>query len=161
MGQKQRIGWLYGKPIMIGDKNIIGKNEIHIHELGNPDNQDNSKGYLWYDFTAATTENSSIKVPFLESLPYISGALVAGPMLEGYTAVLPMTILTSGLNISEQTYLGLPEYVYYNDEVFNILDFINTIMKHEEFQLSKNDFEKYLVPSSKVFTNPIITMAGV
>lgn len=157
MGQKQRIGWLYGKPIMIGDKNIIGKNEIHINDF-----YDNSKGYLWFDLTAArNSETLNIANRIEEALPYMPGALVAGPMLEGYTAVLPMAILLSGVIGIEQTYLGLPEYVYYNDEVFKFLDFVNIITDNYDFPLSKNDFEKYLVPASKVFTNPIITMAGV
>lgn len=68
-----------------------------------------------------------------------------------------MAILTSGISISEHIYLGLPEYVYYNDEIFNFLDFVNTI--NDANPLSKNDFEKYLVPSSKVFTKPTITIA--
>lgn len=34
-------------------------------------------------------------------------------------------------------------------------------MYNNDIQLKKINFEKYLVPASKVFTNPIITMAGV
>lgn len=33
MGQKKRIGWLYGKPIVIGDKNLLTKNETHTEQL--------------------------------------------------------------------------------------------------------------------------------
>lgn len=160
MNYKKRIGQLYGKPIVIGDKNITSKNEIHIQELGNSDIQNNSKGYLWYDLTSANSSDTPyIANPIQEVLPYIPGALVAELVLERYIAVSPMAILTSGISISEHIYLGLPEYVYYNDEIFNFLDFVNTI--NDANPLSKNDFEKYLVPSSKVFTKPTITMAGM
>lgn len=30
---KKRIGWLYGKPIIIGDKNLLTKNETHTEQL--------------------------------------------------------------------------------------------------------------------------------
>lgn len=30
---KKRIGWLYGKPIVIGDKNLLTKNETHTEQL--------------------------------------------------------------------------------------------------------------------------------
>jgi len=47
---KRKIGEIYNKPIVEGDKNLVTKNEVHKSELSGGEGQENSMGddILWY-----------------------------------------------------------------------------------------------------------------
>ena len=40
--KKKKVGTLYGKPIVVGDKNLVTKNEQHISELGSSSSKPSS-----------------------------------------------------------------------------------------------------------------------
>lgn len=45
---KNRVGTLYGKPVVIGDKNLVTDNEIHVSNLKSDKTDDTQTEYCYY-----------------------------------------------------------------------------------------------------------------
>jgi hypothetical protein len=59
---KKKIGEIYNKPIVVGNKNEITKNEVHIDNLGGSTSGEgggSASSWRYYDYTKCSTEQLS------------------------------------------------------------------------------------------------------
>lgn len=92
---KKKIGEIYDKPIVIGDKNLVTENEIHVDELGGSNADIEIESIIGF-----YNGYSSMQITFyLEN-----GERIDGDYL-GVNAVSPNNIEISGFNQTEQAYV--------------------------------------------------------
>lgn len=76
-GIKKRVGWLKGKPIMEGDKNIVTSNEIHINNLissSSSGSGENIYYYNIYNINPLVYYSNKVKVKFEGDATWITSS---------------------------------------------------------------------------------------
>lgn len=92
---KKKIGEIYDKPIVIGDKNLVTENEIHVDELGRSNADIEIESIIGF-----YNGYSSMQITFyLENGEIIDGDYI------GVNAVSPNNIEISGSQQTEQAYV--------------------------------------------------------
>jgi hypothetical protein len=98
---KKKIGEIYNKPIVTGDKNLVTKNEIHESQLsgGEGSNNNTSKlGYYYYDITKPYPNDDPHAETFKGLVMYGAFIVTNTKDLLGYNLILNRnTIQESGV----------------------------------------------------------------
>lgn len=86
---KKKIGEIYNKPIVTGDKNLVTKNEIHESSLGGSSGSSESKfGYYYYDITKPYPSGDPNAETFKQFAMYGSLVVTNTKDLLGYNLIL-------------------------------------------------------------------------
>ena len=79
---KNRVGTLYGKPVVIGDKNLVTDNEIHVSNLSNNSSGDSGSGgsgIKYYKLVDTLTDNDTSALGVIGfSVAYIKWKITDG-----------------------------------------------------------------------------------
>lgn len=98
---KKKIGEIYNKPIVIGNKNLVKEYEIHIDELVNASHggEDGGRGMKYYDISGSTAEQRHMVIAMAGILGKIPG--------QGINPIPRLLLENSGAIIPQITYVAI------------------------------------------------------
>lgn len=157
MSRKQRVGVLYGKPIITGDENLCTKNEIHINSLkGGGESVQNKSIIKQYYYKIHSSLLQKIDTNWVLDLVYEDPHIESGDSGTGIVVAYHLTKMTS---YSTDYILYKPgsligssgstsyESVIYNDYAYLIVYYNPTLITTDPtfpFSEYPEDFKEFL-----------------
>ena len=111
MSRKQRAGILHGKPIVIGDKNLVTDNEIHVSDF--------NEGSVMYAKVPKDMMGIYNRFGFDSYCQYILGLRVQAlgwSVIENHTSILALVATEGDVNWLNDEAPGLPHITTYIDD---------------------------------------------
>ena len=128
---KKRIGWLYGKPIIIGDKNLLTKNETHTEQLNT------SSDIIFYKIKDGVDVTAMLDA--ITSIPIIGVVTPEGQKVDNVLIQRSSTTaLEHPLSFSWNNYGGILGFKISRKKV-NTLSYISSTKKTEIWEFAEGD----------------------
>lgn len=126
---KKKIGEIYDKPIVIGDKNLVTENEIHVDELGGKINENNNTDFnvLKYTYDMNLLGEGSLKAVAVKNLDGSVTPLTPYDDLNGNYVGMAFVAKVKGTDSK-----GNVNWVYNNPEIYD-----RTYVSAKEFYTPK------------------------
>lgn len=115
---KKKIGEIYNKPIVIGDKNLMTKNEVHKDEIsGGSKEYDDLHTYLYYDDRIVSLAGQEMPLCYLMT----SMVLNMWTVYPHFNGILKFNKTTEDLGINLGNYLPINAIVVGSGNIEEIL----------------------------------------